>query len=288
MPDTPTSAGQLARATHQLVRKTGARMAGRERGTDPKVRRHSYDVEDPRAKPWVRLGDGSTGEGIAHVEALVATADQLRHEQWREQPQADMRALRAERDPLAAELAALDAVPGSAPVGRRATLRQRLRAIDDALERFDGRLHRIDVAILAALLRPIQFATGQLYPTLEWIAQTAGCHRNTVIKGLRRLKAHGFVRWVRRSITTANERAFAPQREQTSNAYVIEPAKRLVGRARARFLQLVTMKLRRLGRRPGLEGDPDAQPSCDMPTVKDPELAAILARLGTAVANAST
>ena len=43
---------------------------------------------------------------------------------------------------------------------------------------------------------------------------------------IRRLRFHGLIDWVRRSIKTGNDGEFAPQREQTSNAYYFdfEPA----------------------------------------------------------------
>lgn len=270
------------RETRLLLRGVTARLQGKaERGPDRRVRRESYDVDDARAKPWARIGDGSIGEGLAHREALLQSAGELRRQQWTELPNAKVREARERHATLSAELDGYVAA-GDAPIGRPAVVRQELARLADTLKRAGQRLQRVDLAVLEALLKHVDFATGRLFPTLDRIAQVAVCHRNAVVTALRRLKHHGFVSWVRRSVKTDNEGAFAPQREQTSNAYYFEHRARMAAATFSRFLQVLTYKLRRLGaKRPPDPGRPAE--------VTDPELRATLARLGAGVArNAST
>jgi hypothetical protein len=51
--------------------------------TDP-VRAHSYDVNDSRAKPGQRIGDGSAGYGWAFTEALINAAREIVREHRRD------------------------------------------------------------------------------------------------------------------------------------------------------------------------------------------------------------
>lgn len=269
----------IAHQTKQILRGAGAQLAGKKRGPDPEVRRDSFDVDDARAKPWAKIGDGSIAHGLMHREALLQAADEFYNQEWRELPAAAVREARARRDAMAAEMAGYAV---SAPVGRPATLRQEIARIDAFLGRARQRLRRVDLTVLKALLKRLDFATGKLFPCLDTIAGDAGCHRNAAIAALRRLKAHGFIAWVRRSIATGNQGQFAPQREQTSNAYFFEHRARMPRRVWLRFQQLLTAKLRRLGAIPAAlrPGEP--------PTPKDTPLRAALASLGALVTNAST
>lgn len=69
---------------------------------------------------------------------------------------------------------------------------------------------------------PIDFKTGRLDPAIDTIAEATGLVRVTVVRALARLKATGFLQWVRRSRRTGNDGLFAPQRKQTSNAYFFD------------------------------------------------------------------
>ncbi|MBB4152874.1 DNA-binding transcriptional regulator YhcF (GntR family) [Sphingomonas jinjuensis] len=285
---THSTEAKNARLAKQLQKKLAAHFTGRKRGPNPEVRRDSYDHEDPRAKPWRRIEDGSVGAGLAHREALIQAAEELYREQWRDMPLREIREARAQRAALADELEGLVA-GGAAPIGRPATLRQAIARLDAFLDRARARLRRTDLTVLRGLLRHLEFATGRLFPSIETIAAEAGCHRNSVVAALRRLKAHGFVAWVRRSIATGNDGAFAPQREQTSNAYYFDHQRRMASRTFQRFKQLLVAKLRRLGRVPATVR-PDGPR-----TPADPGLVDVLSRLGEAIearaalaANAST
>jgi hypothetical protein len=54
-----------ARQIRQFVREAAARFSGRERGEDRKVRRSSYDIEDPRAQVFRPIGDGTGDVKVA-------------------------------------------------------------------------------------------------------------------------------------------------------------------------------------------------------------------------------
>lgn len=78
------------------------------------------------------------------------------------------------------------------------------------------------IRVLEELLKLACFRTGRLEPTLDTLMKRCGLARNTVVRALARLKAHGFLRWVRRSRKMGNDGEAGPQREQTSNAYHFE------------------------------------------------------------------
>ncbi len=238
-------------AIRNLIRGTSARFAEKSRGPDHGEgrrvpRRLSYDVDDLRAQPWRKVGDGSHAQGVIHCEALVQSAKEQRRQDWKELPNRKLREVRELRDELAAELAMLVA-GGQAPIGRPATLRHEIERLDATIARADDRLTRIDVTVLEALLAKIDFATGALFPSYDTIAVWAVCSRNAAIDAVKRLKNRGFVDWVRRSIRTDNEGEFAPQREQTSNAYYFDHRHGMAPRTWQRYIQILVAKLRRLG-----------------------------------------
>jgi len=65
-----TGAAALARQTRDILKKAGAKLAGTKRGDSP-VRRRSYDQDDGNAAIGRRIGDGSTAQGVVHVEVLT-------------------------------------------------------------------------------------------------------------------------------------------------------------------------------------------------------------------------
>jgi hypothetical protein len=276
-------------AVRNLIRGTSARFAEKARGADHGEgrrvpRRHSYDVDDLRAQPWKKVGDGSHAQGVIHREALVQSAKEQRRQDWKELPNRRLREVRELRDALATELAALVA-QGRAPIGRPATLRHEIERLDATIARADGRLTRIDVTVLEALLAKIDFATGALFPSYDTIAEWAVCSRNAAIEAIKRLKSRGFVDWVRRSIRTNNDGEFAPQREQTSNAYYFDHRRSMAPRTWQRYMQILVAKLRRLGAVPAavVTGSFDK-----VREVQDPALRAALASAGSSFDNAST
>jgi hypothetical protein len=280
-----------ARAIDQILKGVSASLQGKTRGPDHDPEGHrrtphrnSFDVDDARAKPWRPIGDGSVRQGMAYREALTEAAGELYEVHYQEYPFAKIREANARQAELSAELDRY-AAGEVAAIGRPAVVRRELDQVTTYLKAAAGRLRRVDKDVLKALLRNIDFATGRLFPAIETIAEWAGCHRNSVIAALRRLRDHGFIGWVRRSIRTGNDGEFAPQREQTSNAYEFAPRGKMTNRVFQRYWQRVIAKLRKLGALP-------ASVSADGPReVQDPALREALASLGTTVSllgNAST
>jgi hypothetical protein len=280
-----------SRQANQLIKGFGSRLAGKTRGPDHGEgrrvpRRNSYDVDDKRAQPWKKVGDGSHVQGVIHREALMQTAKEQRRQDWHDLPNQKLREIREQRELLAAELERLMA-DGRAPIGRPATLRQQIEKLDATMEKADGRLRRVDLNVLEALLDKIDFATGQLFPSYDTIADWAVCSRNAAIGALKRLKSRGFIDWVRRSIRTANEGEFAPQREQTSNAYFFDHRRSLPRGTFQRYWKILVSKLRRLGAvPPAVTNGPGAPPRAAQPV--NAELREALAGLSSSVVNAST
>lgn len=290
MSHTSTPGAFSARQVRQFTKKFTSGLTGREQrgpdwSDDPQHRtphRDSYDVDDARAKPWAPIGGGKAGANLAFIEATKQVAREIFHQEWLALPHRRVRELRHERAVLAAELAQLQATTSPAP-GRPAAIRQRLGVIDADLERARLRPRRVDLTVLAALLRHLDFRTGALFPAKETIARAAGCHRNSVHNALRRLKAHGLIDWVRRTARKAGAPAGEPQREQTSNAYFFDHRRSLAAAVWHRFQQLLGAKLRRLATGTPVSTDPTPPPQ-----VQDPTLRATLAALGAAVTHAST
>lgn len=190
------------------------------------VRRNSYDLEDPRAKVFRKIGDGSAAQGFAHTGALRETL--------------------------------------------KALIKQQRQ------EGYEGadRLQRSDYFVFDAMLSLLNFATGELFPSQATIAAKAGVCRQVVIDAIKRLQAHGFIEWVRRSIR--NEDDDGPTRKQTSNAYYFDHRRRMAKRVWQTFLHALTRNLRKLG------SAPPTQPPAP-PKAANPALEAALARLGDAV-----
>ena len=211
-----------ARTTRTLVSNVAAALCGKRRGPHRGVRRHSYDIDDPRARVWRPIADGSKAGGLKWADALLRTAEEY------------------------------DVV--HKPKGAR------------------GPLMANGIRVLKTLLyRALDFKTGRLEPTIEWLAQAAGLARPTVVRALARLKAHGFLDWVRRSRKTGADGEFGPQRAQTSNAYFFDFA---------RMNRRVLMRLEALLRAKALKVlSKAAVPRENVGLVCSSELASVLARI---------
>jgi hypothetical protein len=66
-----------ARQVRDIIKATGAKFAGRERGPDRKVRRDSYDVDDTRAQVFRPIGDGTKAGAMRWIDALIRTAKEF-------------------------------------------------------------------------------------------------------------------------------------------------------------------------------------------------------------------
>lgn len=152
-----------------------------------------------------------------------------------------------------------------------------------------GPLQANAIRVLEVLLRKfLDFRTGQLDPALTTLQAATGLSRNAIVSAMKRLKQHGFLDWVRRTVTTDNEGGYGPQRAQTSNAYFVS-LKGLAKGVLRRFLDLRERRRRRGD--PGADAPPlpDTPPSRPEPAeIAHSGLASALASLAARVEDASS
>ena len=87
----------------------------------------------------------------------------------------------------------------------------------------DGALGRNGLAVLHALIFDfLNFATGELFPSIASIAHAANISARSVSRGLVKLKACGVVNWLRRCAEDWQDGRFVLRQE--TNAYGILPA----------------------------------------------------------------
>ena len=127
--------------------------------------------------------------------------------------------------------------------------------------------------VLYALLDLVDFRTGRLEPSYDKLVAMTGFARSTIGRALRRLRAHGFLDWVRRS-RLVDKPDGEVAREQTSNAFVFDLA---------RLPRCVLQRFRDLLARRDRAAEGEAAAATPAPpaalTIADPELAATLARV---------
>lgn len=142
-----------------------------------------------------------------------------------------------------------------------------------------GPLQASGVRVLKVLCtRFLRFASGQLDPAVRTIALATGYTYKTVHSALTRLKAHGFLDWVRRSRVRDDVAAgeAGPQREQVSNAYHFP----MSGLAKAVLQRWKDLRERRRRRQQATPATSAAAPEADTPPARrlpvDPEMRAAL------------
>ena len=247
-------AGQIAKAADGSVR---------DRGPDRQVRAGCVDEAAPAAQPWDRNRFGSTAERISTVESLVAVAKELQAEHAAEFPRGRKLQLEHDQRVLSAELKELMARPvGDRPIGRPATIRIALDAIEADLKKHSLGITRTDVAVYEAVFDFLCFAgSGRWFPSWSKIAHAARCCEKSVGRALRRLGHHGLLAWISRS-TTKSRRSdpTVKQRVQTSHAYFLDFKKRMAERVYQRFLQLRDRRARRFGLTPATAKPVQAPP----------------------------
>ena len=92
----------------------------------------------------------------------------------------------------------------------------------------NGALGEVGLAVLEHLYERVDYLTGRLDPAIRTIADAIGRAYSAVHEALVRLRAHGFLHWMRRSEKIENPEPGGPQVKQASNAYALlvpEPAK---------------------------------------------------------------
>ena len=86
--------------------------------------------------------------------------------------------------------------------------------------RRNGPLGHVGLEVYRALWRRVDFKTGRLEPSIEWLMKTCRRSRAAIVGALRRLKAHGFIDWIRRfEWVDGPPGVRGPQVRQATNAY---------------------------------------------------------------------
>ena len=124
----------------------------------------------------------------------------------------------------------------------RGVKRQDARRIVLAARRYDvatkefgkrsGALGSIAIEILDYMANLVDYRTGRLDPSIETLKRVLKRSRDAIVRGLKALRTHGFLDWLRRYVPTDNDGA-GVQVQQTSNAYRMMMPKRalkLLGR----------------------------------------------------------
>ncbi|MHB8285945.1 MAG: hypothetical protein ACYDD1_14885 [Caulobacteraceae bacterium] len=89
-----------------------------------------------------------------------------------------------------------------------------------------GPLGFLGIDVLREMTRMVDHGTGRLDPSIATIARRLKRSQSAVKRALARLRAHGFLNWLRRFKVADGKGRRGPQVEQTSNAYAIAlPAK---------------------------------------------------------------
>lgn len=112
------------------------------------------------------------------------------------------------------------------------TNKREMRRALTAAERFDrarkakgernGPLGAIGLEVLRAMWGRVRFTDGCLHPSIEWLMRTCARSRGAIVAALKRLKATGFLEWVRRFELTGGPRGVrGPQVRQQTNAYAL-------------------------------------------------------------------
>lgn len=85
----------------------------------------------------------------------------------------------------------------------------------------NGVLGEIGLAVLATMYELVDYASGRLEPAIATIAERTGYCYSAVHNALARLRAAGFLQWIRRSRPTESKGEAGPQVEQIPNAYAL-------------------------------------------------------------------
>lgn len=85
----------------------------------------------------------------------------------------------------------------------------------------NGVLGEVGIAVLEYLYERVDYATGRLDPAIRTIADAIGRAYSAVHEALVRLRAAGFLAWMRRSEKITEPEPGGPQVKQASNAYAL-------------------------------------------------------------------
>lgn len=150
-----------------------------------------------------------------------------------------------------------------------------------------GALGFVAIEVVDYLTRLVDFRTGRLDPSIDYLMQKLTRSRAAIVRALKALRAHGFIDWLRRYIPTHNE-GRGPQVQQTSNAYRLmlpKAARALLGRLAGRAPVPDDFAHAQAERLAQLDAHEATLSLSELPLfrVDDPDLAAALSALGAAV-----
>lgn len=102
--------------------------------------------------------------------------------------------------------------------------------------RRNGALGHIAIEILDYLTNLVDYRTGRLEPSLDYLMAKLNRSRDAIVRALKALRTHGFIDWIRRYVPTGAEGYGQPKYQQTSNAYRLSLPQRAI-RALGRYGQ---------------------------------------------------
>jgi hypothetical protein len=85
--------------------------------------------------------------------------------------------------------------------------------------RENGPLGHVGLELLRELLRIVDHKSGRLEPGYDYLMRRLKRSRDAIARALARLRAHGFLDWVRRTRPKEDADGAGPQVEQATNAY---------------------------------------------------------------------
>lgn len=102
--------------------------------------------------------------------------------------------------------------------------------------RKNGPLGGVALEILRLFRNVVDFRTGRLDPSLDYLMAKLRRSRAAIVRALKALRTHGFLDWMRRYVPTGDHGTRGPQVQQTSNAYRLSLPQRAAA-AVARYFQ---------------------------------------------------
>ncbi|WP_157218727.1 hypothetical protein [Flavisphingomonas formosensis] len=83
----------------------------------------------------------------------------------------------------------------------------------------NGPLGHVALEVLRELYRLVDYKTGRLEPSIEYLEQRLARSRGAVVGALARLRSNGFLRWIRRTEPIEDADGVGPRVRQITNAY---------------------------------------------------------------------
>jgi hypothetical protein len=82
----------------------------------------------------------------------------------------------------------------------------------------NGPLGHVGLEVLREMYRLVDFKTGRLEPSIDYLMRRLKRSRDAIVRAMKALDVHGFLRWIRRTEPVDNPGA-GPQVRQITNAY---------------------------------------------------------------------